>query len=370
MKICFVGNIQSIHLQKWVGFFLNKGNKISVATSYDATFKGTDIYNIRRLDNNFFFNIPGTRKFTLRLKPSIRKIWYKYLILKINPDILHIHQLTPSYPLDFALIDFKPTIISVWGADILESYQNSSPEIKQKIIFALRKADLITATSKFLVQKTKELIPEKEVEVIPFGIDLEKFSPKSKKKDSKIITIGFIKHLEPKYGASYLIEAFSEVCKEYTNTNLLILGEGSLENELKNLVKELKIEDRVKFIGFVPNDLVPQYLSQMDIFVMPSIKESESFGVAALEASAMEIPVVASDIGGVPEVVEDGKTGILVEPKNVKKLVEAIKKLIEDENLRKKMGKAGRKFVERNYNWTNNAQQMENLYKELLDEKS
>ncbi len=363
MRIFFVGNIGSVHLQKWVNAFKNKGNEIFVVSKKSfENIKGVKIYNV--LEDNIFFNIKGTRRFTCRIKPLIAKIFYSFILKNVNPDILHIHQLTSYYPLDFALLNFKPLVISVWGSDVLGSYENLSPEIKQKIILALQKADAITATSKFLAKRTKKLVPEKEIEVVPFGVDLKKFSPQSKNKTSKVITIGFIKHLKPQYGPDYLIEAFTRVCKKYSNINLLILGEGPLEKELKNLVKKLKIDDKVEFLGFVPNDLVPKYLSKMDIFVMPSLMES--FGVAALEASAMEVPVVASRVGGVPEVLKDGKTGLLVEPKNVNELTAAIIKLIKDPGLRKKMGIEGRKFVKENYNWQKNTQQMENLYKSLL----
>ena len=101
-----------------------------------------------------------------------------------------------------------------------------------------------------------------------------------------------------------------------------------------------------------------------------SASESESFGVAVIEAEACRIPVVVSDIGGLPEVVQDNVTGFIVPPKNPEATAEAIEKLILDENLRNKMGVAGREFVLKNYEWSKNAKIMENLYKTIIRAKS
>jgi glycosyltransferase involved in cell wall biosynthesis len=103
---------------------------------------------------------------------------------------------------------------------------------------------------------------------------------------------------------------------------------------------------------------------------MPSTVDDESFGVAAIEASATGLPVVASNVGGITEVVVDNVTGYLVEKKNVEKLAAAIEKLIHDPRLRLKMGKAGREFVEREYVWKDNLATMINLYEKILAERA
>ena len=107
-------------------------------------------------------------------------------------------------------------------------------------------------------------------------------------------------------------------------------------------------------------------VSKSDIYAMPSIFEDESFGVAAIEASATGLPVVASSVGGVPEVIRNNITGFLVKKNNIGELVAALKKLIEDYELRKKMGKAGRELVENRYDWKDNLRSMANLYEKVL----
>jgi glycosyltransferase involved in cell wall biosynthesis len=100
---------------------------------------------------------------------------------------------------------------------------------------------------------------------------------------------------------------------------------------------------------------------------MPSISDGESFGVAALEAAATGLPVVATRVGGVPEVVIDGITGILVERKDAEKLADALKRLIDNSDLRRKMGLAGRKYVEEHYRWESNVKAMNDLYMEMMN---
>lgn len=112
----------------------------------------------------------------------------------------------------------------------------------------------------------------------------------------------------------------------------------------------------------IHHNKIPEYLSSIDIFAMPSVFRSETFGVSAIEAQAMGIPVVASRVGGVPEAVIDGITGLLVKPGDPMALAEALERLILDPELRKKMGIKGREFVESKYNWSNNLEQMIKVY--------
>src|ERR1019366_4568223 len=131
---------------------------------------------------------------------------------------------------------------------------------------------------------------------------------------------------------------------------------------------------RVTFHGYVnQNTEYEKYISLLtnfDIFAILSIIDSETFGVAAVEASACEIPIVATSVGGLPEVIESEKTGILVPPKNVEETSKAVERLIIDKELRILMGKNGRKRVEENYNWKNNIIQMLDLYEKLLNKKN
>jgi glycosyltransferase involved in cell wall biosynthesis len=174
------------------------------------------------------------------------------------------------------------------------------------------------------------------------------------------VTLGFVKYLRAKYGPEYLIRAMEMIARQYPQTRLLMAGSGELRSQLQELTRQLNLTPNISFLGAVEHRQVPELLKNVDVFVMPSIREE--FGVVAVEAQAMEIPVVATKVGGIPEVVLDGETGILIEPGNSEQLAQAILTLIENPALRRQMGEQGRKHVLANYRWEDNAALMERLY--------
>ncbi|MEJ2618117.1 MAG: glycosyltransferase family 4 protein, partial [Ignavibacteriaceae bacterium] len=121
----------------------------------------------------------------------------------------------------------------------------------------------------------------------------------------------------------------------------------------------------VEFTGRIPSEKVAAYYNQMDVAVF--LSKNESFGVAVLEASACGLPVVVSDVGGLPEVVENNITGLIVEKENHLAAAEAIEKLLLEPDLRNKMGANGRKRVEKFYNWDDCVDQMINIYSDILN---
>ncbi len=304
-----------------------------------------------------------------QFKRTIR-IWQ--ILKDLKPDVVHIHSFDYIHPLMVGLVNcvtnvFKNLIISLWGTDIIGNAD--SPGTKRGIFakrFLLKQAKKITATTNYLASATAELAPKgKKIHVIPFGIDCNMFCRREKRVADKIVRIGFIKHLTPKYGPDYLLKALAIVVKDFPNVHLTIVGHGGMDNHLKQLSVDLKIKKHVHFTGYKQYNEIPAILSELDIFVMPSL--IEAFGVAAIEAQAMEVPVVASNVGGVSEAVLDGKTGILVEPRNVQQLAAAVIKLIKDPELRKSMGKEGRRFVLENYNLEENVCLFERLYQNLSE---
>jgi glycosyltransferase involved in cell wall biosynthesis len=147
---------------------------------------------------------------------------------------------------------------------------------------------------------------------------------------------------------------------------LLIVGSGSLDKELKKLTKELEISSKTIFTGNIPFSEVPKYHNMLSVSVSVSVSNSESFGVAIIEASSCAKPVVVSNIGGLPEVVEDGVSGFVVDARNPQKTADAIEKLILDEELRINIGNNGRDRVKRLYSWDDSVRQMINIYKDIL----
>ena len=397
MRICYVGNIDCIHTQRWAKAFAELGHEVHVVYSsaspssmLEMRKAGVSIHTLGR-------HIPQTTADDGQLPPGenrlglhsarrqvygclprglaevlslyvIQVVRLRRLLRRIQPDIVHAWFLFDSGCMA-ALSGFRPLIVSSWGSDVALDVNAGRPQwvLKWANRYAVRKASLVTATSKCLAQQTALFAPAgREVHVVPFGVDCHQFHPGSKADNRDgILWLGFAKHLLPKYGPEYLIEAFGLLAPRYPHLRLKIAGEGYMLQELQALASDLGMQERVVFHGHIPHQEVPAFFASTDIAVMPT-SSSESFGVAALEASATGVPVVASRIGGVPEVVVDGVTGVLVESKNAQALADALRMLIEDEALRERMGQAGREYVLSHYRWEDNVAQMAELYVDLV----
>jgi glycosyltransferase involved in cell wall biosynthesis len=357
MRICFLSDPAYLHIQRWARYFISQGHDVHIIGGRKrAAVLLTDIKTHVLAEDAF--KGPWILRTTLALKR---------LLDQIKPDILHMHYLGPLVaPI---LLRFKPFIVSVWGADIIGESGLAKDLWKIRLLkrLVLRKADAVLASSFFLAKATCQYasLPTGRVSTYYWGVDLKQFTVSSPKK-SDLTVVGFVKHLLPKYGPEYLLRAIPIVREKKGNIRLLMIGEGALRQELENLTKDLRIQDIVSFCGPVEHEKVPYYLAQMNIFVMPSVYESETFGIAAIEAQAMGVPVIATKVGGIPEAVKDGITGILVPPRDPKSIAEAILKLISDKSLMESMSCEGPRFVAENFDWQKNAGRVEELYESLL----
>ena len=370
MKILLLSDANSSHTIKWVKALAEAGVTIHLM-SLTPLDEGpySQISNVSSESFNLSSKISNLRETNFSkiiYISAVKKI--KKRIKEFNPDILHSHYVS-SYGLLGALSNFHPFIVSVWGADIY-NFPFISVIHKKIIQYVLKKADKILSTSNSMAMQVKKFT-NKEVEVTPFGIDTELFNPAAKDEiyNSDEIIIGTVKTLEQKYGIEYLIKAFKIVKEKVPEfkMKLLIVGGGNLELPLKNLTTELGLADETEFTGYVNYHNIIKYHNQLDIYVALSIEDSESFGVAVLEASACGKPVVVSNVSGFTEVVEKNVTGIIVQRKNIAEAADAIVKLVKDKNLRKEMGIAGRDRVLKYYNWKNNVDQMYNIYCSMIN---
>lgn len=367
MKIFFLANANSIHTQRWVISLAQRNIEICLFSFEKSIVLEYEKYsNITIVNGEFENNASKDGEIS---KITLVKYLPKLLReIKTNkPDIVHAHYAT-SYGLLGALCNFKPFILSVWGSDIYD-FPKVSFIHKLMIKFNLYRADKILSTSHVMALETKKYT-NKEILVTPFGIDLLRF--KNMEVDSvfppESVVIGTVKTLSSKYGIDYLIKAFQIVKERQSNLplKLILVGDGEDMEKLKELCVSLGIADDVFFTGKISNELVPIYINMMDVYV--ALSNSESFGVAIIEASACEKPVVVSNVGGLPEVVDDKKTGFVVESRNAEAAAVAIEKLILDENLRVSMGKAGRKRVKELYNWDDNVSLVIEIYDKAIEE--
>ncbi len=355
MRVCFVADARSVHTRKWVQYFLERGNEILVLSRYKVPIPGTRVLP---------WPNAASENWLIRKVEVLRNAWaFRSMVRAFKPDIVHIHYIYNNITNLLWYWGMKNLFVSPWGSDIINDYSGEIEGSSFYRRFLFRQARVITATSHFLADVTRHYT-DKEVHVVPFGVDCQVFRPAERINMTSPITLGFVKHLRVKYGPEHLIRAMEIIVRRHPRTRLLMVGSGELRSQLEELTGQLGLTRNISFLGPIEHHRVPEILENVDIFAMPSIREE--FGVAAVEAQAMEIPVVATRVGGVPEVVRDGVTGILVEPYNSEQLAAAIIELIENPEKRKEMGKAGRKYVLSHYRWEDNAALMDDLYKSVL----
>jgi len=238
----------------------------------------------------------------------------------------------------------------------------------------VRVARRIVATTQTYAESSEFLAGYLDkVTVIPNGVDLDRFRPsldtsevrgRLGSEDEKILF--FAGRLVPYKGLDYLLEAFSALCAARSDLRLILLGIGPLMDDLQRQAQMMRLGDRVRFMGSVSEEDLPRFYAASDIVVVPSRSRSEGFSISALQGMASGKPIVATRVGGVPFLVEDGRTGILVEPKDPGQLSAAISRILEDTTLAARMGRAGRLRAERLFNWRRIAKMTEKLYEEIL----
>lgn len=355
MKICLLAPANNPHTQKIAYILKQKGYIVNICTFHNVHLPNIEVKYFPQL-------IKPLGKLNYILNSKLIKEYLK----KSKPDILHAHYVS-SYGITGFLTGFHPFIISVWGRDIYHAPSNIF--LKYFIKKALANADSVLSTSKTMAEHTKRFVKNKEIIVTPFGIDLTKFHPQETRRSRKF-TVGTARILAPKYGIKYLIEAFADFTKEVSEAVLHIAGDGPQKNELVSLSNHYGLIDRVKFFGFIKSKEIPDFLSNLDIFCMPSIDESESFGVAALEAQACGLPVIASKVGGLHETVVDNKTGFLIEPRNSNEITKKLLLLYQNQRIRKQMSKQAIAFVASRYDSKQTIKKIEKQYNELLERSS
>ena len=299
---------------------------------------------------------------------GIMSFWIKIFwhLKKIKPDIVHVQSIGIGIPAFLSKkILKKPYIVWGRGSDIYlpDKFTKSISKL------VLKNADAVIALTEDMKREIKKIYG-RDIFVIPNGIDLNKFNNLSKetlrkrleiKEDEKIIT--FVGTLRIVKGVKYLIKAMKIIKQKSPDTKMMLVGDGEEREELESLVEELGLKERVKFIGRVQNEEIPQYMVASDVFVLPSL--SEGFPVTVLEAMASGVPMIATNVGGLPEIIKDGENGFLVEPKNPEEIAEKVLLLLEDDKLRERISRNNKKKA-KGYSWDSAVEKLEEVYQNHL----
>lgn len=280
-------------------------------------------------------------------------------------DIVHAHYAVPNavsaYLAKKICNDSARVITTLHGTD---SYLvGRHPSYKEVTQFSMQQSDGLTTVSEYLKERTNaEFDISREIRVIPNFVDPQKFRRLEKDREQRIVCHS--SNFRPLKRIPDIIKAFKMISQEI-NCKLILVGNGPERPKAEKLAKNLGISNRVHFLGNVKN--VQEILGKSDLFLLPS--EDESFGLAALEAMSCEVPVVASNIGGLKELISHGVDGYLIEVGDAEALAQYSLKILQDPRLQGEFGKNARQKVLEKYTPDKNVPKYENLYNETLKEK-
>ncbi len=357
MRLAMLASAACIHSIRWANALAEKGVTVDLITLHPPSPQLSTRVHCHRLP----FNPP--HGYFLAALPLRR------LLRRLRSDLLHAHYAS-GYGTLGRLTRFHPQILSVWGSDVFD-FPSISPVHRHLIRRNLSYADCVCSTSHVMARQVGKLVctPVEPV-VIPFGIDTNRFAPTALNTSSKIV-VGTVKTLSPTYGIDTLISGFAE-CRArlrsqrhpaWEHLRLRIVGGGPQREQLERLAMRLQVAEITTFVGPVEHDKVSEELNHLDIYV--AVSRSESFGVAVIEASACERPVIVSDVGGLPEIVQDGRTGLVVPRESPSHLADALAKLVLQPELREELGRNGREMVQEQYEWGQCVTQMVDLYEQF-----
>ena len=276
-------------------------------------------------------------------------------------DVVHLHEpLTPVLPLE---VLSASDAVNVGTFHRFDRNSLLYQVTKYPLGHWFKKLDGHIAVSQSAFQYVNKHFPA-DYRIIPNGIDVDFFSqevpPFDAFKDGKL-NILFVGRLEKRKGLKYLLGAFSRLKWEWPNTRLIVVGPGNPGGECYRLLAERNVQD-VVFVGQVTPEMLRRYYRTADIFCSPATGQ-ESFGIVLGEAMAAGKPIVATQIEGYADVIQDGVEGILVPPRNEEALAEALQQLVADQALRQEMALRGRQSVEE-YRWERVAQRVLACYDE------
>jgi glycosyltransferase involved in cell wall biosynthesis len=371
MKICYLSSILNIHDYRFLSALTQRNYDVHLV-SYVANGQVSPI-------PGFIKDIKGLTIIHKRMALtaghgslfSLVVLDFRRLLKRLKPDILHTGWVTKDGFLG-AVSGFHPVLLMPYGSDILiEPYKSLLRRLIVK--YTINKADMITCdceTVKDAIIEMTGFAPNKMV-LFPWGIELEKFYPDRAKSirvrerlawvNNKILIMN--RSFESVYGIQYFIEALPKIVSKEPTTRVLLIGSGSLDEPLRALVADRKLETVVNFVGRVPSDEMPEYLNAADVYVSTSLSDGTSSSL--LEAMACALPVVVTQIPANEEWVIEGRNGLFVSPKDSAEVSKQVLSLLGENSLRQEMGSNNLAVARSKADWNKNVNKLEGIYKRL-----
>lgn len=317
---------------------------------------------------------------TFNLYTSSISLSMLFHIHKRDVDIAHVHFDIPPNPMigvNYAKKHKIPLVLTYhgdWVSNYGGTFRNYAVQFSNTYLVdkLLEQSTVIISPSSHYIQESRFLKKySHKVVCIPNGVNIEDFEVTYSKEQCRSITglpqnhriIIFMGYLAPHKGPEFLLEAVYRLIQKQSDVLLVFMGTGILFKELKDLTHQLGLDNHVVFLGHISDkNFKAMVLKAADIFCLPSLYEC--FPLVILEAMASGLPVIASNISGIPELITHGKNGLLCQPGNSSELEEAINYLLENDTTRKEMGILNRILI-KNYSWDEIASKTEKLYSDI-----
>lgn len=365
MKICLFADAGSVHIQQLAPGLAARGHDVHVVTHKPTSVPGATVER---------FRIPGPGLINPRRWEGRRMSYLRGFMRRF--DVVNVHFLLDwGFRFGLPKVENACLIASPWGSDIVHPPGESppTPELTQSRIILLRNAHAVTACGPAFARMVAHYagVDRSHIDILPFGVDVEAFRRSETIAAATLgeragpYRVGFFKGFREVYGPTYLIQAVPSVLARIPGVRFELVGDGAQLSRCRNLASDLGVNSSIEWIPRQPHRDLPRRIARWDVSVIPSVQEA--FGVAALESSAMEVPVVASNVGGLKDTVRHGETGLLVPPRSPQALADAVVAILQNADLRRRMGIRGRKMVEAQYDWHALYDRWSNFYAQVRD---
>ena len=367
---------------------LRKTHDVTVVTSHGSTTKsheiveGVSVYRFQyfipqRLQRlTYHGGIPASLEKSFLAKVQVPLFLFSFLLKSLpcsyKSDLIHAQWVFSGMVAVVLKWLFKiPVVLTIHGVEVYVKRGNSFTK------WVIEHVDHVIFNSYYTQKRALEMCKPKSYSVVPTSINIEKFYRVEKnfsfhkRKGLSIETplLFAVGRFIERKGFDYLIRSMPLVLK-HQHAHLIIAGTGPLWDSLRELIEALKLRESITLLGFIDDEDLVAYYAECEIFVHPAIidkfGDTEGLGMVLIEAMACETPVIGSAVGGITDIIDDGKNGLLVPEKDCATLAEKIVYLLNDRTLRRNMGKLGREKVEKVFSWQANVQKTIELYERVL----
>jgi glycosyltransferase involved in cell wall biosynthesis len=353
MRLLFVGNIQSVHLRRWVSAALAAGDEVAVCSFVRGRSEA-------RVDVLRTFGL-GKAAYLLGV-PQLKRAAEQF-----RPDIVHAHYLT-SYGAVAALAGLHPLLVTAWGSDLLP-VTSTTPFHRWAARRAVEGADLVTVVADHMKGPAVMLGADpNRLETVVFGLDLQLFKPKPTTPANRVPVVICTRNFDHVYRVDTLIAALAHLRHEGRHVDCRLIGDGPRRRQLQRAVRRLEVASAVAFLGRREPCEIANELSSADVFVSPSISDGNN--VSLTEALACGAFPIATDIPANRQWIEPGVTGLLFPPGDARALARALAMAFDSPELRARARWINLEAVRQKANWETEVARMRGLYRRVLDARA